>query len=170
MYNFCGFTGNHYTQRVQGPTSRSPSKVRFNPQVSRCMRVAFFLRYRTVRLGGAQNSAFQTILCPVFHRRHNASDAHCRREEEIHSLGSGFILVRTHLFPPYARKLSFPRDWVDTSTLLVKVYQKLCFKKQDELVGTLTYTIEEITTKLNNGGTNNLCKACSTDTISAISI
>ena len=73
-----------------------------------------------------------------------------------------FVLI----FPPYAGKLNFTRDGVDTSTLLLKVYQCHRFKKQDELVGTLTYTIEEISGRLNDGGTDNLCRACSTDAIS----
>ena len=73
------------------------------------------------------------------------------------------------ILPPYARKLNVTRSGVDASTLLIKVYQKHRFK-QDERVGALTYTIEEVTAKLNGGGMNNLCRACSTDAISLTSI
>ena len=58
-------------------------------------------RYRTLRSAGAQEPAFEAILCPVLHRRHHASDAHSRREEETHSLESGFILVHTHPLPSF---------------------------------------------------------------------
>ena len=79
-----------------------------------------------------------------------------QKRRRNYSLGSGFILVRTH-FSPISGKLNVVRDEVDTSTLLVKVYQKHCFKKRVELVGVLPHTIGEITRKLNDGGMNNLC-------------
>ena len=77
-----------------------------------------------------------------------------------------FVLVLFH----YARKLNNVRDGVDTSTLLIKVYQNHRPKKQDELVGALAYTIDEISAQLNDGDTNNLWKARSADAICTTSI
>ena len=71
---------------------------------------------------------------------------------------------------PYVVKLNFTRGGADISTLLVKVYQNHRFKKEDELVGTLSCTIEEITGKLNDAGMSNLCRACSIDAICPTSI
>ena len=66
----------------------------------------------------------------------------------------------------HARELNIVRDVIDASTLLVKVFDEDRYKP----VAVLTYTIEEITRKLNDGGTNDLCSACFAHAISSTSI
>ena len=143
--------------------------ARFNGQIY-CRIQLPSVRYRTSRSGGTQTPAWETILCRVLHKRYHPADAHSEGEEETHSLGSVFLLVRSHIFPD-ARKLNFVRDGADgSSTLLVEVYQNHRFKKQAELVGTLNSTIEVITGKSNDGGMNKLCRGCSVDPVSTTSI
>ena len=56
----------------------------------------------------------------------------------------------------YARKLNIASDGNDRSVLLIKVYRRHLTKK-DELVGSLTDTIDGILGKLKDGGTRVLC-------------
>lgn len=129
-------------------------------------------RYRTCHPRPEQNqqSQCETILRPVFRGQYHMVDEYGQGEKESHFLGCESVFVRTCLLL-YARDLNIVSDGDDGSVLLVKVYQKHHGPlRRDELVGSLTYTIGEITRKLNNGGTRDLCMTCCTDAISAIKV